>query len=833
MRDPDTALFNKWQELMVTGDMTGMNRPVGRITVGKNKVRGHISTSKPGTWREDLFDQPRQVELGFVKSIDIQRSTDQDAATCTIVVYNDQMMPGAYAPQGIDTGIGRPGYRSPTRGETPAITGSTYELISGDSGRFPTSWNYPYPEGEPGDGLWTWTNPITGQQSYGFRIYDGGTGEFGGASAEHNRALLIPNRVIRTFQGYGSDNFDENGEHYPAGHPEYVHPADDAQLVQTGIWMVDRVVFGVDGFITLECRDLAKLLLEQFVYPDMVPIERFPLIYCPRMEWTESETRNVAAQVGSNVITGLGAPSGQYSSSNDVHYGHNASVFGHRPSHAFDGKLDTYFLSVGNISPTVSFAYEYVTGNAGGNKVNQVIVNTVKTGYWCYVGIYENGSWQGTGTVPYEDFPDYPNRANVKFVKRYTITEGGDNILTLPRTYNAQFVRVTFYKLQNFTSSGYLPYPYRVGVRKLQARYRKPATTETVTTTHNNFNDPGVIVDWSEAVRELLGWGGFTWPAKASAFPGVQADPLLGTARGGYPLRIWGDIEWLGAGPIVCTKPEYFVNKSFMESLNQIVNMIGAIFFVDEAGGAVFRMPNIFSAGNFNTGAPELDTFYGDMRVDGRQFQYYMHHRWPIEFHENANLVNYQVALDDTSVRSEILVVGEHPDTSSNDVVAGGYVLGENPVTGNTSAVNFDEVLAGQTRLFLVPGDDTKNFSTIAECQRMAELTALKILFTYRSGQVTSPCHPGLQIDDQVRIFERITHEFNVHYVSGISTRMDLDAGEWTMEVTTHWLGSDPRQGPGLIGSDFDNWFLNQFELTPAVRNLPAIEQRLADTKIY
>jgi hypothetical protein len=99
----------------------------------------------------------------------------------------------------------------------------------------------------------------------------------------------------------------------------------------------------------------------------------------------------------------------------------------------------------------------------------------------------------------------------------------------------------------------------------------------------------------------------------------------------------------------------------------------------------------------------------------------------------------------------------------------------------------------------------------------MAELTALFILFTYRQGTATIPAHPGLQLDDQVRIFERSTFELNIHYVSGISSKHDLASGSYTMDLTTHWLGKDPNT----------DWFVNKAQLTPAVKSLPAILMRI------
>jgi hypothetical protein len=165
------------------------------------------------------------------------------------------------------------------------------------------------------------------------------------------------------------------------------------------------------------------------------------------------------------------------------------------------------------------------------------------------------------------------------------------------------------------------------------------------------------------------------------------------------------------------------------------------------------------------------------------------------------------------------MVVGTNPDTTSSAPLAAGVVLGTNPVNGQTSAVNFTNVLGGQYRLFLVPGSQTAGFKTLEECQRMAELIGLKILQSYRKGSAQILGHPGLQLDDQVRIFERVTNEYNVHYVSSISSRMDMETGEYLMDVTTHWLGDDPDK----------DWFLDHVSLTPAVKNIPAILKRIGE----
>lgn len=771
---------------MATGEMIGHNRPVGRVTVGRNVLKGHMSNSQPGVWRNILFEQPRQVELPYVKTIEISRSNDSDAATCTITLYNDYWEDPR--PQGVDT-LGRAGYRTFNRGVRSAVpqrsiyedfeTGArqrtdnlcangSFELpvVSEITSVIPESWRNgnddepvdqikvaPSPTAPEGQQVLELTNAAAGRNSFleqiisatesgvwvtayasvwiydgGFvgpaygerglmlsvvdaeqpgeptvaqssarilattprnqwhtlqtrvfipsetvnprielrlyapggvvrwddailiqdltsttgteyptdwgyplpgdepgsefvsahKIYDGGSGGEGGPNAAWARGLLIPNRVVRTFQGYGSDNFDDGGNERGRGDPQYIPPYNDNQLVQTGVWMIDRVTYAADGSIRLDCRDLSKLLLTQIMYPTMVPLDRFPLRYCPLYE----------------------------------------------------------------LSPETGQPMPEPTGDPG---------------------------------------------------------------------------------------------------------------------------DPHIITDWSEVIRDLLGWAGFTWYAPDIYWPGMAPDPRIGYDAGtGVPLRVWGDIEVLGAGPIVCTPREMFLNKTFAEGITLIRDMIGALFRIDESGRAIFRLANIWSGGNFiHDPLSPLPDPYIDQH--------------PIEFHENANLLEYSVVLDDSAVRSEVLVTGASAETSGTGHIQGGYSMSSE---SEPNAIDFTNVLAGQTRLMFVPREDTQFFRTVEECQRMAELVAMRILFTYRRGSLRAPCHPGLQVDDQVRIYERVTHEANVHYVSGISTHMDLEAGSWTMEVTTHWLGDDP----------YTNWFLRYNVLTDAVLQLPAIQNRMGAT---
>lgn len=765
MRDPNSARFKNWTQLMQSGAFVGPDRPVSRVSMAK--MNQNRVDSNRGIWRTVLgnaygYDSStkristNEMEFGNLMSVDITRTLGQDAATCTIVVYN--VWNTSEDPEGVDTLL-RPGFLTYDRGDPHGTTRSLYDsnfdpaLHTALPGKtFPTDWGY-------ARNLW------------------------------HD--YLIPNTVVRTWQGYGTDS--DGYVHDPPGPDNhYVSPWDDTALVCTGTWLIDRVTFSTDYTITIECRDMAKLLLEQYIYPNMLPLSRFPLIYCP--DYGSAGQKAVKGKPTDRFVSG---------GADDKYNGFNGAVYGHRPEDAFDAKPGTYWLSVGNAVPDADWSYEWIQGYCGGDAMNQVELDLVGNNYRIYVSVFENGAWQGGHTIPYNpaDAPFWDNGSNIPYVASITSGNAGTVTIHLPRTYKAVHCRVTFTNLWNSGLAGSNPsYIYRAGVRQMRTRYQ----------TGGNFvagtvGKPGYIHDWMDVVKELACWAGFTWVGAPTADPLIGRSNRAGTTNPKYwnkNLRVWGDIE-ATVGPIVCTNADYFVNKSFMDGIKQIADFLGNIVMVDENGGLICRQPNIWALGNF------VDDIYATPGVKA-----YLPGNY-IEFHENANLVTYSSVIDDTDVRSEIEVIGAYPGTSANAVpIAGGTTL-----DGTSSAINFTNVLAGQVRLFIVPGDASSLLFEAIECQRMAELTALAILMNYRKGSIHAPWHPGLQIDDQVRIYERTTNENNLHYVSGIHSTHDLVTGEFFMDVDTHWLGKNPK-GAG-------DWFTNKIHLTPAVLNLPAIIKRI------
>lgn len=766
MREPNNDQFQRWNELHRSGRMIGPDRPVCRVTFQKRRQK-QTYTTRPGPWRHIFFgdDDPPETEIEqVIQNVHISRAIGQDAATVTITITNDH--PGE--PDGSSPITGNKGYLTFDRGTTSKVAKTSVYAL-GDINTFPS---YGFEDTYPVINNSNYDDRYATSWLYPPNIY---------------QDVLIPNTLLYVYQGYGSDNFDENNNIRRSDDASYISPASDQQLVLRGVFMIDNIVYDAVGSITVQGRDVAKLLLDQVIYPPMLPLDRFPLIYCPGVKASGGD------KVGKNVA--------KFSASSvDVYFGKNASLYGHRGSDAFDTRPDTYWLSIGNQEPNAGYSYEWIEATTGGSDVNEISLNLVGTNYTIFACVMENGVWQGTDVVPYDpNNPNsFPNGSNTNYVLRTTSGSQTKIVITLPRTYKAQKVRVTFTDLWD---SGLGPYRTRAAVREMVVRFaiRTPKIASTV-------HKPGYITDWSEAVKELCGWGGLTW---YDTYP-APTDYLIGDEKiTGKNCRIWGDFENLGAGPIICTPGDFFLNKTFMDGIRTICDFLGCIFYIDESGGAVFRLPNIFSGGNF-INDPLRET---DVNTD----EAYRRRQWPIEFHENANLKSYQVAIDDSQVRSEVLVVGELPNVNHDSYVAGGYVLGFNPIDGTTSAINFHNVLAGQQRLFMVPGDQTVLFKTEEECQRMAEMIGLFILFTYRKGNLTAPCHPGLQLDDQVRIFERVTNESYVHYVSAIDDTFDLHTGAWDMSVTTHWLGEDPDT----------QWFLNKNQLTPAVAKLPSVIRRI------
>jgi len=360
------------------------------------------TSQRPGPWRWLQGQSEPDFEIPGVKSIEIDRSLGDDCATCRIVVYNDLALADG-SPEGVDN-LGRPGYLSYSRGETLASPRhsvyDTYKVPAGgifqdtsDENTYRTTWLYP-------KGFW----------------FD----------------KLIPNRLLRTYQGYGSDNHDLDGNDRAPDDPLYIVPWDDKHLVITGTWLVDTVTFGTDGLVTITCRDVGKLLLEQVVYPPMIPLARFPLKYCPDEAAVYRAATGAAASLSADRIhyplVHDGAAHEQHTDTYPGGY-----VYGHHARHAFDDDPATYYLSHSYSSSTGAYEEEWIQGECNSATINQLRVRTYGTGYVCYVSVLEAGDWQGGSVIPYSAAGEsHSHGAGIPYVVKHTFGSESQ-IINLPR----------------------------------------------------------------------------------------------------------------------------------------------------------------------------------------------------------------------------------------------------------------------------------------------------------------------------------------------------------------------------------------------------------------
>jgi hypothetical protein len=274
--------------------------------------------------------------------------------------------------------------------------------------------------------------------------------------------------------------------------------------------------------------------------------------------------------------------------------------------------------------------------------------------------------------------------------------------------------------------------------------------------------NPGWYSNYTNIVKLLCAWGGFTWPKDSWQYhtdgrkvPITFTKPdeaVLG--KGPSPVRVWGDFQTTAAAGDNILDVDVWDKKSLLDGIQYCRDIVGAIFKIDESGAAVFRLANLYQPGNWLT-LNDTPGFTSGMYV----------------LDEQSNLMNLSATTSSANVREGVFV---SDGSGEKAAIAGGY----NP---------------NPTGLRRWAGWTDSGFETTAEMQRMADMITIRQLMTYRQDSATIPGFPAIQIDDQVRIVEETTGESFIHYVSGINSTLDLEEGSYTYELTTHWLGDSPN----------------------------------------
>lgn len=563
---------------------------------------------------------------------------------------------------------------------------------------------------------------------------------------------LYPDALIKTYEGYGIDRD--------------LPPDLDPHMTPSGVWFIDKVEVNTDKTITVTARDAMRLLLDQICFPPVIPVALYPLSFShfhqvdnPDIENDTTTWVHPAYDIDSNI----------------PYIGRGGSSHGHHPTDAFDGSvgapnMDSYWLSIGNGSPTSDYAFEYVQGRIAASTVSSFKISVKGGPYQIFISVGTDSAWFGTAVIPYNpnDPVSAPNGSDIPYIAALTV--GADSTTTIPIGAFAGVtrVRVTFHDLWN---SGIGPFRYRGALRDFQV------TTGTVTYTDGGTHTEGNYEDYSDIVEYLAAFAGFWWPDDARDFfldsegskhiYAPTPDPLL--TRGAF----WGDIEKSGTfGPTDLTT-DIFDKKPLMDGVSYIRDILGFICYIDETGGLIFRSPNIWSVGNNLILPGHRLTTEGSRTEDS------------VVIDENQTLMQLGATLDSSNVRERIIVADVG---GSFGAVTAGFNPYNLPPTGFRRISIWSDL----------------NFTSQKECQVMADLIALRQLFTYYTDKLTIPGNPEIQIDDQVTIIERVTESADQHYVMGISSTLDNESGKWTYDLDTHWLGI----------SAFSNWAFNPGDLS-------------------
>ncbi len=451
-----------WEE--TDGKFVGDKRAHGRVTVESAwtlTMTGQVygsSDKGPYRWfyREDQSQS--ETEVPNIKSITINRNLDKDAADCTIVIYNQWLDDNGDPPPNTAS-IGNPGYLGYNFGVSPeasALFGQTTNM---------------------------WEN------------------------------ILIPNALIRTFQGYGgweviSGNFQAK---------PLATAISEGNIAITGVWLIDKVTLGTDGLIRLQCRDTAKLLIDQSVFVPLVPDRYYPLKYQRYVEENIAQEPARAGEPGSPAVADepsvLDIATLRHRDSSTRRWlpaiegdmGRGGVVLGQPDSNAWDGREDTWSISSGASHWNNAWAKDWWEADIGGSTgalINEVYISAaggavsgipfIGGGYPIWISIMEDGHWQkGTSistatnnVIPWDDAngdgkPDTlvasmgaaavpVLNTDINYVLfgsvQNGLTENNGEWYQLDRVYKAQRIRITMAPLWE-TQWG--PNFWRSGLRKV------------------------------------------------------------------------------------------------------------------------------------------------------------------------------------------------------------------------------------------------------------------------------------------------------------------------------------------------------------------------------
>jgi outer membrane protein OmpA-like peptidoglycan-associated protein len=383
IRSNDATPRNVIGDIIDSGNFVGRNKPNGKVTVvpywNLRKTDDEIDGVVDGHrgpyryWMDETGDLASiEVVVPNIQSIEISRSIDQPISTCSIRMYNQSHNLNTESPELI-TQLGKPGYYWFERGKT-----------SDPDSLQVSRWNQSVATGG---------------------ILRDGTEALDDGDPFSWQNVIIPNAMLKTYQGYG-------------GHSLSI---DDALLAgnitQTGVWIIDHVSAGTDGMLTIECRDVGKLLEEQRIFPPVVPPDLYPVEYSPPGDsayaspWDQPPLDQLAdgnpTQAYGFIPMRVRASSIALRASEAETV--DVAVDGHNVSDCLDDDPDTYSLSQAADTPISHVDWwEFEPKNNYEKPCTQITIKTYGGGYTMYVSV-----WDGVGWIPNEESLTVPNGRNI------------------------------------------------------------------------------------------------------------------------------------------------------------------------------------------------------------------------------------------------------------------------------------------------------------------------------------------------------------------------------------------------------------------------------------
>jgi peptidoglycan hydrolase-like protein with peptidoglycan-binding domain len=448
-------------------------------------------------------------------------------------------------------------------------------------------------------------------------------------------------------------------------------------------------------------------------------------------------------------------------------------------------------LRMGEVKP-------YLQGKLSPSYVSRVRVSTRHPVELIYVSLYANGQWvdQGKGSVdglPYVATFTQTNQGyqNVgPYVFNLTPPDPVTGVTKIRLTFGALAAEAQLYR----PSTGW-QYPgdanhWHAEVFAVMAFGDPVKAGDIGAVPPSPAENPGYYNDFTEIIKLFCAWGVFWWPSGAGHYLSdgswvthapAKWDTTLGYHNNG---RVYGDFEDTGTSGPATMGPDVWTNQTIADGINYIKGNIGFVFLADELGGVIWRQANIYGPGNW-LGPEEFGT--EGQRPDRTSDM--------VIIDELVTLVDLTSKASSTNAREAIVV-------ASNDqkYAAGNSGFQLNPVN-----------------LRRVGGWFDRNFASDAECQMMADRIAIAQAMTAREYTVTIPGYPRVQLDDQVRVFERTASEGYIHYVNGIDSDNNLETGLWTYQLDTYWLGEHPDGNWGFDLTTLSDYTLAYLEARGAI----------------